>query len=79
MDLHTHVRDGDVMRMREVPAIDIPAGQTVTLRPGGLHLMFMGLTRPLVEGESFPVTLTFEKAGSVTLDMAVTGFAARAP
>jgi copper(I)-binding protein len=78
--LHEMAVVGDVMRMRQLAdGVPVPAGSTVTLAPGGLHLMFMGLTRPLVEGESFPVTLTFEKAGSVTLDMAVTGFAARAP
>jgi copper(I)-binding protein len=78
MELHTHVRDGDVMRMREVPAIDIPPGQTVTLQPGGLHLMFIGLTQALRQGEAVPVTLRFERAGEVRIDFAVQAAGARA-
>ncbi|MBY0430299.1 MAG: copper chaperone PCu(A)C, partial [Rhodospirillales bacterium] len=39
VELHTHVQEGDIMRMRPVPAIDVPAGQTVTMKPGGLHVM----------------------------------------
>jgi copper(I)-binding protein len=79
MELHTHIRDGDVMRMREVPAIDIPAGQTVTLRPGGLHLMFMGLTQPLQQGQKIPVTLRFERAGEVRIELDVQAAGARTP
>ncbi len=79
MELHTHVRDGDVMRMREVPAIDIPAGQTVEMRPGGLHLMFMGLTQPLRQGEKIPVTLRFERAGEVRIELDVQAAGARGP
>ena len=44
VELHTMQMDGDVMRMRQIPAIEIPAGQTVELKPGGLHVMFIGLT-----------------------------------
>ena len=76
VELHTMQMDGDVMRMRQVPAIDLPAGKTVELKPGGLHLMLMGPTKPLAEGASFPLTLRFEKAGEVTVDVKVT---ARAP
>jgi copper(I)-binding protein len=57
----------------------VPAGATVTLAPGGLHLMFMGLTAPFVEGESVPVTLKFEKAGEVTLDLSISGVGADSP
>ncbi|MGC2856797.1 copper chaperone PCu(A)C [Novispirillum sp. DQ9] len=70
-ELHTHVQDGDVMRMREVAAIDVPAGQTVTLQPGGLHVMLMSLHAPLKEGQSFDLTLTFEKAGTVVVPVTV--------
>lgn len=76
-ELHTMIRDGDVMRMRPVQAIDIPAGQTVTLRPGGLHLMLIGLSQPLREGESVPVTLRFERAGTVEVALAVRPAGAR--
>ena len=71
VELHTMQMDGDVMRMREIPAIEIPAGQTVELKPGGLHVMFIGLTRKLDNGASFPLTLRFEKAGEVTADVKV--------
>lgn len=58
------VADG-VMTMRAVEAIEIPAGGSVTLASGGFHLMFIGLKEPLTEGGEMPVTLTFEKAGSI--------------
>ena len=62
-ELHEATMEGGVMRMREVPAIDLPPGQAVTLKPGGLHIMMMGLKQPLQQGQSVPLTLTFEKAG----------------
>ena len=65
-EIHEMKMDGDVMRMREVSGgLAIPAGETVVLEPGGFHLMLMALNQPLIEGETFAVTLTFEKAGSV--------------
>ena len=68
VELHTMVMDGDVMRMREVEGgIALPAGETVELAPGGLHIMFMGLENPFVEGETVPVTLTFE--GGETIEV----------
>lgn len=76
VELHTHVKDGDVMRMRQVEAIDVPAGETTALQPGGLHVMFIGLHDPLEEGETFPVTLTFEHAGDVTVTVTVKGVGA---
>lgn len=63
--MHTTEMDGDVARMREVPTVEIPAGQTVMLKPGGLHLMLMGAKEGLAEGAVFNLTLTFEKAGKV--------------
>ena len=71
VEVHRMQMEGDVMRMREVGTIDVPAGATVELQPGGLHLMLMGLKRPLVAGQSFPVTLRFEKAGAVEVEMKV--------
>jgi copper(I)-binding protein len=67
VELHTHINDGGVMRMRQVPAIEVPPGETVALKPGGSHVMLMGLVRPLVEGESISLALRFEKAGTLTL------------
>ena len=71
VELHTMSMDGDVMRMRQVDAINLPAGKTVELKPGGLHIMFMGLKAPLKAGDSFPMKLKFEKAGEVTVDVKV--------
>jgi len=54
---------GGVMRMRQLAGIDLPAGQKVALKPGGAHIMLVGLKQPLRPGQSFPMTLYFEKAG----------------
>lgn len=70
-ELHTNISENGVMKMRPVEAIDIAPGQHVVLEPGGLHLMLMGLVAPLVEGDSFPITLTFEKAGSLEVSAKV--------
>jgi periplasmic copper chaperone A len=59
------------MRMREVDAIALPTGKAVELKPGGLHIMFIGLKAPLKAGESFPLKLRFEKAGEVTVQVNV--------
>ncbi len=71
VELHTMEMDGNVMRMRPIEAIAIPAGATVELKPGGNHVMFMGLTQTLKAGARFPLTLRFEKAGEVKVDMQV--------
>lgn len=71
VELHTMRMEGDVMRMRQLDAIELPAGQTVELKPGGMHLMFMGLKAPLKAGDSFPLKLRFEKAGEVTVQVKV--------
>ena len=70
-ELHTMEMAGMVMKMRPLAGLDIPAGQPVTLKPGGEHIMLMGLNRPLHEGQSFPLTLTFEKAGTRAVTVAV--------
>lgn len=71
VELHTHVRDGDVMKMRRVDAINVPAGGEALLQPGGDHVMFIGLHKPLVKGETVKVTLTFAKGGTVVVDAPV--------
>ena len=70
-ELHTMEMAGMVMKMRPLAGLDIPAGQHVTLKPGGEHIMLMGLNGPLREGQSFPLTLTFEKAGAREVTVAV--------
>jgi len=71
VELHSMTMEGDVMRMRQLDAVELPAGKTVELKPGALHMMFMGLKAPLKAGDKFPLTLRFEKAGEVTVQMAV--------
>lgn len=70
-EMHMMRMKGEVMEMRQVDAIDLPAGKTVALEPGGYHLMFVGLKAPLKAGESFPMTLKFAKAGTVTVSVTV--------
>lgn len=74
-ELHNHVSEDGVMKMRAVDGVDLAPGEKVALEPGGLHVMLMGLAEPLVEGESFPLTLTFEKAGSIDVEVKVEGVA----
>lgn len=70
-ELHTHIMEDDVMKMRPVEAIDVAAGEEVLLKPGGNHIMLIGLTDPLVEGSTLPLELTFETAGTVMIDVTV--------
>ena len=70
-ELHTMVMDGNIMRMRSVANMDVPAGTTVSLAPGGLHLMFQGLKAPLKAGQEIELNLRFEKAGWVKVPMRV--------
>lgn len=80
VEIHAMSLEGGVMRMRPHAAgLDIPAGETAALTPGGLHLMFMGLVAPFAQGEAVPVTLTFEKAGTVELVMPTMPIGAQAP
>jgi copper(I)-binding protein len=73
VELHSGEIGADgVMRMREKESIDVPANATVQLRPGGGdHLMLMGLKKPLVAGDRFPMTLEFERAGKVEVEVVV--------
>jgi copper(I)-binding protein len=74
--LHSNIVDAGVMKMRPVEAIDIEAKGSTTLEPGGVHVMLMGVRNPLEEGDVFPMTLTFETAGSVDVEVHVQGIAA---
>ena len=78
-ELHNHIKEGDVVRMRQVPSIEVPAGGSVALQPGGLHVMLLGLKQPLREGETFPLTLTFAHAGAVTVEVPVKSAGEMAP
>jgi periplasmic copper chaperone A len=72
VELHTMSMKGDVMEMRQIDAIELPAGRKVELKPGGLHVMFIGITQPLKQGSKVPVTLRFEKAGEMKVEFEVT-------
>lgn len=71
MEMHEMAMEKDIMRMREVKGIDVPAKGAAELKPGGFHLMFMELKAPLKLGDKVPVTLKFEKAGEVKAEFAV--------
>jgi len=65
-ELHETIDDHGVMKMRPVTSLTVAPGKPLTLAPGGYHIMLMGLKQALVAGTSFPVTLTFAKAGRIT-------------
>ncbi len=76
VELHEMAMQGEVMKMRKIDdGIPVPAGETVELRAGGLHMMFMQVKTPFAEGDAVPVTLTFEKAGDIELTLPVTSAA----
>lgn len=80
VQLHSMTMVGNVMKMRPVVGgIAIPAGGSVAFTPTGFHIMFMGLNAPFAKGSQIPVTLEFQKAGSVKIGLAVGGIAATAP
>ncbi len=79
VELHVHLNDNGVMKMREVRGYDVPAKGAFELKPGGAHLMFMDLRRPFKEGERVPVKLKFEKAGEVGAEFQVGGMGSASP
>jgi copper(I)-binding protein len=70
-ELHEVKQDGGVMKMRPVEKIPVPAGGKVDLKPGGYHVMLIGLTRDLKPGDTVPVTLRFERGGEMRVEAAV--------
>ncbi|WP_116472605.1 copper chaperone PCu(A)C [Zobellella maritima] len=71
VEIHQSMMEGDMMQMRQLPALPIPAHGDVTLKPGSYHLMLINLTGQPREGDRFPLTLQFEKAGKVEVEIAV--------
>jgi len=71
VELHETVQDGTVMRMRPVTALAVTPGTPTVLKPGSYHVMLIGLKKPLNRGDTFPLTLTFEKAPPVTVTVSV--------
>jgi len=70
-ELHTTIEENGVMKMPPLPAVEVKANAEASLKPGGTHLMLIGLKGPLKEGSSFPLSLTFEKAGKLDVTVAV--------
>ncbi len=71
VEIHTHIKDGDLMKMRQLNELVIPAHGEQTLAPGGHHLMLMGLKQVPAAGERFPLTLHFKEAGTIEVEVAV--------
>ena len=71
VELHNHIHDNGVMRMRQVKHIDIQAGKQVTLQPGGLHIMLMGLKQPLKRNQTFELTLQYQSGHQQTITVTV--------
>ena len=71
VEFHESMLVDGMSRMRPRSEIPLPAGATVKLQPGGLHLMLVGLKTPLVEGARVPLTLEFRKAGRITVEISV--------
>lgn len=69
--LHSHIVADGIVKMRPVKAIEISPGEPVVLRPGGFHIMLMGLKAALEAGTTFPLTLSFEKAGAIEVEVLV--------
>jgi copper(I)-binding protein len=79
VEFHDQTEENGVAKMRAVKEVAVKAGDTVTLAPGGLHLMLMGLKEPLVEGKRIPLTLTFRKGQSVDIKVPVLAVGAGGP
>jgi len=71
IQFHSESSENGVMKMAQLPALDLHPGQPVVLKPSGIHMMMLGLKQQLQEGQSFPLTLTFEQAGSVEVTVRI--------
>lgn len=79
VEIHTHLQEDGIMKMRRIEKLTIAGGQSAVLKPGGDHVMLFDLKQPLKEGELVPVTLVFEKAGAITVDASVEPVGAKGP
>lgn len=70
-DIHRTSEENGVMKMRPAGPLDVKPGSPITLSPGGLHVMMMDLKKPLTDGQDFPLTLVFEKAGKIQVNVHV--------
>jgi len=76
---HRTTMDNGVMKMEPAGTVEIPPGETVTFKPGGLHIMLMKLRQPLKKGGTLTLTLRFERAGAVTIEAPIAGPGASGP
>lgn len=79
VEMHVTLREGDVVKMREVKSFEVPAGGSFELKPGGAHLMLVDLKRQLKKGEKVPLTLKLGKGGELKLELSVEEMGARQP
>ena len=79
VELHLTSHEGEVMKMRQVSGFAVRAGSRLELRPGAGHLMLVDLSRPLKKGERFPLTLRFERAGEIQVELEVQEMGSRHP
>lgn len=71
VELHTHLNENGVMKMRQVESVTVEAGSSVAFKPGSYHIMLIGLHSPLKAGQRIPLTLVFEKSGQATVEVQV--------
>lgn len=79
VEIHTHIHEGDIMKMRRIDGIDVKPGASHVLKPSGDHVMLMDLNQPLKEGDVLKITLIFEKAGAIDVDATVEPIGAKGP
>jgi copper(I)-binding protein len=79
VEVHRTIEEGGVSRMRPAKTVEIGPGKTVVAEPGGLHLMLIGLSQPLVEGQKLPVTLEFRNAGKIAVSLNVRSISSTGP
>jgi copper(I)-binding protein len=78
-EIHNHIMDGGIARMRRVEAVPVASGKSVVLEPSGYHVMLMDLKQPLKEGDLIKLTLVFERAGEIEVDATVEPIGAMGP
>jgi copper(I)-binding protein len=71
VELHSMAMEGNLMKMRQLTGLDVPAGAKIAFSPGGYHVMLVDLKQPLVAGQAFPLRLTFERAGTIEVSAQV--------
>jgi len=71
VELHSHIKQDGMMKMRQVEAVQITANSSTSLQPGGYHIMFLGLNNNLFEGQSVKVTLYFDNGNELNIDAPV--------